>query len=338
LGEIPEADFVIVGEGEIPLKFLIEDKDHHEIPGLWWRENGEPRTNGLPLYFHDWTKQPPLIRGYSAYNYSELWKRNEKIGRTGYTKPISVIGVRGCAFAERRKSRCTFCAMPLTNRLRCREPKNFWQEISWLQNQYQVDLIWDHSDSLIGSPDWLRETAESRPKNTPPIWCYGRADEINPRTIESISEMGVEHIYIGVEVGSDERLKEIKKGITLRQVLDAISLCRKHNIRVQPSFIFGLPGETKESLNDTINFALLCQEKGADDIVFHEFILRKGLPWFEILAKEYPEIDRVIVDQGLVQDLLWQRFNPKLEREEALQKVKETIRKFPHFELTAWNI
>lgn len=338
LKEIPEADFVVVGEGEIPLKYLIEDRDHYEIPGLWWRENGKPKTNGLPFYFNDWAEQPPMIKGYSAFDYSELWKRNEKIGRTGYLRPISLIGIRGCAFAERTKKRCTFCAMPLTNRLRCRNPKYFWDEVSWLANEYNIDLIWDHSDSFLGSKDWLAQIAEIRPKNTPPIWCYGRADEINAKIIGSISKIGIEHIYIGVEVGSNERLREIRKGITLQQVLNAIDLCHKNGIRIQLSFIFGLPGETMETLRDTINFALLGKERGADDIVFHEFILRKGLSWFETLARENPEINRMVLDQGLLQSLLWRKFNPYLERTEALKEVVSVIQKYPHSEITAWNI
>lgn len=338
LTEIPEADFVIVGEGEIPLKLLVANNNPQQIPGLWWWENGEPKTNGLPLYFNDWTNQPPMIRGYSTFDYSALWERNEKIGRTDYKRPFSVIGIRGCAYAQRSGRRCTFCAMPLSNRLRCRSPKYFWEEITWVVNKFQVDLIWDHSDSLFGSPSWLAETAATRPKNTPPIWCYGRADEINSRTIELISKIGIEHVYIGVEVGSGERLKEIKKGISLNQVLDAIRLCRKHNIQIQLSFIVGLPGETEKSLADTIRFALLCKEVGADDVIFHEFILRKGLRWFETLSRKYPELNRVVLDQGLLQDLMWRYFNPKVEPEEAMREVKEAIKEFPHSELTAWNI
>ncbi len=336
--EIPEADYAIVGEGEIPLKLLTEGVKPEKIPGLWWRENGIPKTNQLPLYSDDWAKRPPMIRGYSAFDYSALWARNAKIGRTGYKRPISVIGIRGCAYAQRTGRRCAFCAMPLSNRLRCRNPQHFWEEIAWLVNQFQVDLIWDHSDSLLGSRAWLAETAERRPKNTPPIWCYGRADEINPKTIELISKIGIEHIYIGVEVGSNERLKEIKKGITLEQVLNAIRLCRRYNIRVQPSFIVGLPGETERSLEDTINFAFRCKEEGADDIVFHEFILRKGLQWWEVLVKKFPELNRVVVNQGMIQKLMWQEFNPQLQREEVIEEVNNVLREFPHSELTAWNI
>jgi len=338
LTEVPEADFVIVGEGEIPLRLLIANNDPQQIPGLWWRENGIPKTNTLPLYFNDWSNQLPMVKGYSAFNYSALWERNEKIGRTGYKRPLSIIGIRGCAYAQRSGRRCTFCAMPLSNRYRCRSPKYFWEEIAWIVDQFQADLIWDHSDSLLGSPAWLSELVRTRPKGTPPIWCYGRADEINSKTIELISKIGIEHVYIGVEVGSDKRLKEIKKGITLAQVLNAIRLCRRYHIRVQPSFIVGLPGETEESLEDTIKFARLCREEGADDIVFHEFILRKGLQWFEALVREHPELNRVVSDQGVVQELLWKEFNPKLEREETMAKVKEVIREFPYSELTAWNI
>ena len=338
LREIPEVDYAIVGEGEVPLRLLTEGVDPERIPGLWWRENGIPKTNRLPFYSDDWTNRPPMIKGYSAFGYSALWKRNEKIGRTGYKRPFSIIGIRGCAYAQRTGRRCTFCAMPLSNRLRCRSPKHFWGEIVWIVNQFQVDLIWDHSDSLLGSRTWLAEVAECRPQNTPPIWCYGRANEINTGTIELISKIGIEHVYIGVEVGSNERLKEIKKGITLSQVLNAIHLCRRYNIRVQPSFIVGLPGETEKSLRDTINFAFQCKEEGADDIVFHEFILRKGLQWWKILATKFPELNRVVVDQGMIQKLMWEEFNPQLQRKEAIEKVKSVLREFPHSELTAWNI
>jgi len=338
LNEIPEVDFVIVAEGEIPLKLLVEGRALYQIPGLWWRENGCPKANRLPLYFNEWSNQPPLIKGYSTFDYSAIWKRNEKIGRTGYRKPFSVIGIRGCGYAQRSRKRCTFCTIPLRNHLRCRIPRYFWEEIVWAVHQYQVDLVWEHSDSFFGSQNWLAELADARPTNTPPIWCYGRADEINAETIELISRIGIEHIYIGVEVGSDERLQEIKKGITLLQVLNAIRLCRKYSIRIQPSFIVGLPGETEESLNDTISFARLCREEGADDIVFHEFILRKGLQWFEALVRQHPELNRVVLDQGVVQNLMWRYFNPKLKREEVMARVKEAIREFPHSELTAWNI
>lgn len=338
LVEVPETDYAIVGEGEIPLRLLVKGVAPEQIPGLWWRENGLPRTNQVPIYYNDWSNRPPMIKGYTSFDYSVLWKRNEKIGRTSYKRPFSIIGIRGCAYAQRTGRRCTFCAMPLSNRLRCRNPKHFWDEITWIVNQFQVDLIWDHSDSLIGSRSWLTEIAESRPQNTPPIWCYGRADEINPKTIELISKIGIEHVYIGVEVGSNERLKEIKKGITLTRVLNAIRLCRQYNIRVQPSFIVGLPEETEDSLEDTINFAFQCKEEGADDIVFHEFILRKGLRSWEILVAKFSELDRVVVDQGMVQKLMWQEFNPELQREETMEKIRHVLREFPHSELTAWNI
>lgn len=338
LTEIPEADFVIVGEGELPLKLLLSGHDFHQIPNLWWRENGIPKTNNLPLYFNNWIKQSPMIKGYSVFNYSMLWKRIKEIGRTGYNRPFSVIGIRGCAYAQRSKKRCAFCAMPLNIPLRCRNPRYFWEEIVWTTQQYQIDLVWEHSDSFLGVPNWLAKLAETRPRGTPPIWCYGRADEINREVIKLISKIGIEHIYMGVEVGSEKRLEKIRKNITLTQILNAIRLCREYNIRVQPSFIFGLPGETEESLRDTINFAFQCKEEGADDVIFHEFILRKGLEWWEVLATRFPDLNRVVVNQGVVQKLMWQEFNPQLQREEAIEKVKVTVTEFPHYELTAWNI
>jgi radical SAM superfamily enzyme YgiQ (UPF0313 family) len=338
LKEIPEADFVVIGEGELPLKMLAEGVEPDQIPGLWWRKNDELHNSRIGIYSADWATQPPMIRGYSAFDYSCLWKRIENIGRTGYKKPFSVVGIRGCAYALRSGRRCAFCAMPLGNRLRCRLPEYFWEEIKWAVGQYGIDLIWEHSDSFLGCPDWLSQLAETRSQNTPPIWCYGRVDEITPETIPLMSQIGVEHIYLGIEVGSDERLQTLRKGITLEQSFSAVRLCLESHMRVQLSFIVGLPGETEESLNDTIDFALRCRDAGVDDVVFHEFILRKGVEWFEQLVAQHPGCNRVVLDQGELQHLAWAYFNPHLDRESAMLRVQQTIAHFPNFELTAWNI
>lgn len=228
--------------------------------------------------------------------------------------------------------------MPLAERLRCRCPEHFWDEIMWAVARYDIDLLWDHSDSLLGSPEWLAETVPLRPRNAPSIWCYGRADEIREDTIGPMRQIGIEHVYIGVEAGSNERLKEMRKGITLEQVLHAIRLCRDNEISVQVSFIVGFPGETPDSLKDTCSFALRCLETGADDIVFHEFILRKGLKWFERIAQQYPQMNRVVLDQGDLQEIFWQLFNPRVNREEVIEQVKEIVALFPRSELTAWDI
>jgi hypothetical protein len=66
--------------------------------------------------------------------------------------------------------------------------------------------------------------------------------------------------------------------------------------------------------------------------------LRKGLQWWEVLTSKFPELNRVVVDQGIIQRLMWQKFNPKLQREEVIEKVKDVLKEFPHSELTAWNI
>lgn len=337
LEEIPEADYAIIGEGELPLRLLVDGSDQKRIPGLWWRDK-QPITNQLPLYFHDWTNEPPMIQGYSAFDYSEIWKIHEAIGRTGHKKPFSIMGLRGCGYALRSKRRCSFCAMPIGNRLRCRSPKYFWEEIVWAVKTNGVDVIQEHSDSLLGCSDWLQEIARSRPQSAPPIWCYGRADEITEETIDIISKTGIEHIYIGVEGGSDQRLEAMRKGVTLEQVFEAIRLCKRHNISVQASFVIGYPGETKGSLSDTLSCASRCLDSGADDIVFHEFILRKGLRWFESLVRQYPEFDHVQVDQGRLQEEYWKRFNPHLLRDDVMQQAINVSKQFPRSEITAWNI
>jgi hypothetical protein len=49
-------------------------------------------------------------------------------------------------------------------------------------------------------------------------------------------------------------------------------------------------------------------------------------------------LNRVVVDQGIIQRLMWQEFNLKLQQEEVIEKVKDVLKEFPHSELTGWNV
>ena len=85
--------------------------------------------------------------------------------------------------------------------------------------------------------------------------AFARVNTVDRETLTLMREAGCDSVSFGVESGNPEMLKRIRKGITLEQVRDAVSLCREAGIIAHTSFIVGLPGETAETLRETGEFA-----------------------------------------------------------------------------------
>ena len=84
----------------------------------------------------------------------------------------------------------------------------------------------------------------------------GRVDTVDEPLLREMRKAGCDNVYLGVESGSQEILKRLKKGILLSQVVTAFQAARRAGIKTQAFFMLGGPGETKETLKETIEFAI----------------------------------------------------------------------------------
>src|SRR5678815_3035382 len=84
----------------------------------------------------------------------------------------------------------------------------------------------------------------------------GRVDTVDDELLTEMRKAGCDNLYLGVESGSEEILKRLKKGITLDQVIKAFQAARRAGIKTQAFFMLGGPGETKQTLQETIDFAV----------------------------------------------------------------------------------
>jgi len=82
-----------------------------------------------------------------------------------------------------------------------------------------------------------------------------RVDRVDKSLLENLKSSGLKTIYYGVESGSQRILDLMKKGITLKNVEDAVKMAKDVNLEVLTSFILGYPGETEEDMNTTIDFS-----------------------------------------------------------------------------------
>jgi radical SAM superfamily enzyme YgiQ (UPF0313 family) len=105
-----------------------------------------------------------------------------------------------------------------------------------------------------------------------------RVDRVDPELLELMKQAGCYQVAYGIESGNQSVLNGVGKNITLNQVQKAVNMAKRVGLETYGFFMLGLPGETEETLQDTINFAL---ELDMDIVKFSIFTPLPGTPLFE---------------------------------------------------------
>lgn len=248
------ADFVVIGEGENTLLELLQrlekgQDSFHDIPGLIVSSDQKiikrPLIKELDsLPYPDWEAMDP--RECKKAPHGALIKRF----------PVApIISTRGCPYE------CTFCASPYLwdRKIRFRSPENVVSEIEYLVKNFDVREIHFEDDNLTLNRKHAQRICELiLDRNLDITWATPngvRVDTITPDLLQLMKKSGCYYIAFGVESGNEQILENIKKKTNLKVVEQAIRDTSEAGIMTQGFFIFGLPGETKETIEETIEFA-----------------------------------------------------------------------------------
>jgi radical SAM superfamily enzyme YgiQ (UPF0313 family) len=166
---------------------------------------------------------------------------------------------RGCPHA------CIFCVgrKMVGARLRFRSPALVVDELAYLGSLgfHQINL----ADDLF-TADRRRCLAvcdEIRRRGLKIPWTsFARVDTVSEELLRRMREAGCTAVSFGIESGNPGILKTIRKRITLEQVTAAVGMCARAGVTPMASFILGLPGETADTLDETLAFAKRLQEDG----------------------------------------------------------------------------
>lgn len=283
------ADYVVCGEGEIPLYKFLENncsnvyQDGRKIQGIYSLSDlqnedmhfkkGEIVENLDDLPYPDWEQMEP--RTYPPTPFSIFAKRF----------PIgTVFSTRGCPY------QCKFCASNnfYNKKVRFRSAENVVNEIKLLYEKYGVREIQFVDDNLTLKRDHVEKICELILLNNIKIAfsCPNglRADKIDDPLVKLMKRAGFYFCSLGIESANANILKNIDKRETIGTVQEAIHILRRNGITTQGYFIFGLPGETKESLDETIRFAL---SSGIDRAHFWIFDVLPGCDLWTELKGQY---------------------------------------------------
>jgi radical SAM superfamily enzyme YgiQ (UPF0313 family) len=189
--------------------------------------------------------------------------------------PLSMTTSRGCPH------RCIFCVgrKMVGARVRYRDPSAVVDELAYLGTLgfHQINLA---DDLFTANPRHCLGVCDEilRRGLKVPWTSFARVDTVNEALLARMKAAGCHTVSFGVESGSPQMLERIKKGITREQVIAAAEMCRRVGIGAQASFILGLPGETPETIRQTVAFGERLQALG----VAHGFHLLTPFPGTEV--------------------------------------------------------
>ncbi|UCD84808.1 MAG: radical SAM protein [Deltaproteobacteria bacterium] len=260
MNEFCDFDIGLVGEGEKTIVDLLsclqEGRNLKEINGLVIRGNGEPTLTKDREYIKDldqlplpaWDLLPDIRKHYqpAAFNCRRF-------------PASSILTSRGCP------GKCTFCDLSVfKNSCRSFSAEYVIEMIRILWDSYGIREISIHDDNFLMFKQRLVKICELLiTEGWRLSWsCNGRVDQMDQDILQLIRKAGCWQVGYGIESGSEAILEQIKKGINLEQITRVVRWTREAGIRVRGYFMLGNPGETRETMIETIEFA---KKLGVDD-------------------------------------------------------------------------
>ena len=244
----PAIDWVGRKEFDFTCKEVAENRPLETIAGLSYR-NGEGKIVHNP--------EREMITNMDSLPWvADVYKRDLQIEKyfIGYLLHpyVSMYTGRGCP------AQCTFCLWPQTiggHKYRVRSAENVANEMAYMKKIFpQVKEFFFDDDTFTANLPRAREIA----KKLAPLgvtWsCNSRAN-IDYDTIKSFKDSGLRLFLVGYESGNEDILKRIKKGVTTEEMRNFTKSCHKAGVVIHGTFILGLPVETRQSIENTINFA-----------------------------------------------------------------------------------
>ncbi len=239
-----DIDFLVAGEGEQTLLELLEairseGRALNRIHGLAYRQNGSFNWNGARALYPNIDKIPfparHLVLRPELYTPSEM---------------AHLVTSRGCPY------RCTFCeAHKLwTRRARFRTPENVISEIRSVIDEYHSHDFRFNDDSFTVNRKRVMEICRRIIEEKLDIgWtCLSRVDLVDDELLAMMKEAGCQSISFGIESGSERILKLIKKDTNRDMIFQAVRQVRKNKIKFSTCFMIGLPFETREDIDQSL--------------------------------------------------------------------------------------
>ncbi len=274
-------DYILIGEYEYILLDLVNhlenNLDLRSVSGLAYRENSEIKINTLRETIDNLDDLPwPERQDVPIYKYND--------GFAGLPAPnVQMWTSRGCTF------RCIFCLWPQTlyreHEHRKRNPVDVVDEMEFLIKNFNFKAVYFDDDvfninrkHVLGICDEIKER-----KIKVPWAAMARADLMDEELLGNLAKAGLYAIKYGIESADPDILKFCRKDMSLDKVRHIIKLTKRLGIKTHFTFCLGLPGETKQTIEKTVNF---IREAKPDSLQFSFATPFPGTEYFQYMEEE----------------------------------------------------
>ena len=241
-------DFVVRREFDHQIVDYANGKPLEEIPGVSFRNAEGVIVNNPERGVIENLDELPWV--------SKVYKRDLDV--TNYNVPfllnpfISLFTSRGCP------AMCTFCLWPQTHsghRWRLRSAEDVAAEMAYIKESFPEikEVFFDDDTFNYQKARTIELCAKLKPLNM--TWSCTSRVTTDYDTLKAMKEAGCRLLIVGYESGDPQILKNIKKGATIDMAERFTANCRKLGLLIHGDFIVGLPGESRESIRKTIDFA-----------------------------------------------------------------------------------
>jgi hopanoid biosynthesis associated radical SAM protein HpnJ len=297
----PAIDFVVRREFDYQIADYARGTPMEDLPGVSFRKNGHIVNN---------PERPPIENLDELPWVTKVYQRDLDVRR--YNVPfllnpfISLYTSRGCP------AMCTFCLWPQTHsghRWRLRSTDDIAREVAYAKDAfpYVKEIFFDDDTFNYQRARTIELCKKLKPLNF--TWSCTSRVTTDYDTLKAMKESGCRLLIVGYESGDQQILKNIKKGATIDMALRFTDNCKKLGLVVHGDFIIGLPGETRESVRKTIDFAKRLDTETIQVSIahpypgteFYDYVKNNGLITIDAMTDEtghqlpnisYPGLDR----------------------------------------------
>ena len=282
------ATAVVLGEGEqtiVELVYAFKNKGElAQVNGIAYMDKGkavfsQPRASGGVLDDIPHPARHLLDMGrYSTHHFKTFGIKVPKM------KSTTMISSRNCPYM------CSFCSQLGGHKWRARSPEDMVEEMLELRRDYGIRGIVFNDDTFTVNRKRVMDFCNRLEKELPDVvwYCNGRVNLMDEGMIQAMAKSGCVGIAYGIESGNQAILDSVHKQITLEQVERITALTKKHGIHVTGYFMLGILGDTRKTIQETLDFA----EKL--DLDFYGFGITSPIPRTEMYAEA---VRRGLVDK-----------------------------------------
>ncbi len=286
----PDIDIIVRGEGDETITELLhaisDEQSLDSINGISYRQGDDIIDTPDRSSVVDMDALP-----FPAYHLLP-WKKYKPHPPHGLSMPFAaMVTSRGCPY------HCAYCSKPVFgSKFRAQKPDRVIDEILFLLHRYGVKEIAFYDDSFtINKERVLAFTEKIIRTGIKFSWtCETRVNLIDKELLRNMKRAGCYAIAYGIETGSSDILKVLQKETTLEQAEEAVKITREAGIEVIGYFMLGSPGETREDIHRTIEFAKKLK------VDFAQFSVTTPFPGTELYDMYMRDRDEKIVWESFV--------------------------------------